>query len=253
MKKMLWEEMRRTEIQEASRAGAVVIIPVGAIEQHGNHLPVNTDINCSFSVAKSVAEKIDDFPVLVAPPIWWGLGFFPHHKKNPGTISFKVHTYIDVLTEVATSIAAHGFKKIFFLNGHGGNIGVIDSIGRMDLVTADDEPPFCIGHTYYSLVDEELKAISEVDFSLGHAGEMETSLQLYLQPELVDKKATTWAPGVWGDPTKGTYEKGKRLFEAAVNTIVTLIQDFHSAKFEEGLIWSRNISPEPREGKQDGD
>ena len=69
MKKVLWQEMRRTEIEEASRAGAVIIIPVGSIEQHGNHLPVNTDINCSFSIAKSAAEIMDDFPVLVAPPI----------------------------------------------------------------------------------------------------------------------------------------------------------------------------------------
>lgn len=242
MKKVLWQEMRRTEIEEASKAGAVVVIPVGSIEQHGNHLPVNTDINCSFSIAKSVAEIINDFPVLVAPPIWWG--FSPHHMKYPGTISFKLHTYIDVLTDVATSIAAHGFKKIVFLNGHGGNIGVIDSMRRK--LMDEDNGPSCIGYTYFKLVDKELKAISEVDSIIGHAAEMETSLQLYLQPELVDKGAVTWAPGVSGDPTKGTYEKGKQLFEAAVNTVVTLIQDYHSGKLEDALAWKRNISPEHR-------
>lgn len=244
MKKILWQEMRRTEIEEAAKANAVVIIPVGSIEQHGNHLPVNTDINCSFSIAKSVAEIIDDFPVLVAPPIWWG--FFPHHslsrELNSGTISFKFHTYIDVLTDVATSIAAHGFKKIVFLNGHGGNTGVIGSIRRK--LMDEDNVPSCVGYTYYRFVDEELNAISEVDFSLGHAGEMETSLQLYLQPELVDKGAVTWAPGVVGDPTKGTYEKGKRLFEAAVNAVVTMIQDYHSGKLEDAFTWKRNIDPE---------
>jgi len=240
MKKVLWQKMRRTEIEEAAKADAVVIIPVGSIEQHGNHLPVNTDINCSFSIAKSVAEIIDDFPVLVAP-IWEG--FSPHHMRYPGTISFKLHTYIDVLTDVATSIAAHGFKKIAFLNGHGGNIGVIDSM-RMKLMD-EDNGPSCIGYTYFTLADKELQAISEVDFSIGHAGEMETSLQLYLQPELVDKGAVTWAPGVSGDPTKGTYEKGKRLFEAAVNTVVTLIQDYHSGKLEDALAPKRNISPRP--------
>lgn len=242
MKKVLWQEMRRTEIEEASKAGAVVIIPVGSIEQHGNHLPVNTDINCSFSIAKFAAEIVDDFPVLVAPPIWWG--FSPHHMEYPGTISFKLHTYIDVLTDVATSIAAHGFKKIVFLNGHGGNIGVISSI-RWKLLD-EDNIPSCIGYTYFKLVDKELKAISEVDFTIGHAAEMETSLQLYLQPELVDKGAATWAPGVSGDPSKGTYEKGKRLFEAAVNTVVTLIQDYHSGKLEEAQTQKRNISPEDR-------
>ena len=242
MKKILWQEMRRTEIEEAAKADAVVIIPVGSIEQHGNHLPVNTDINCCFSIAKSAAEIIDDFPVLVAPSIWGG--FSPHHMKYPGTISLKLHTFIDILTDVATSIAAHGFKKIIFLNGHGANIGVIDSMRRK--LMNEDNGPSCIGYTYFTLVDEELKAISEVDFTIGHAAEMETSLQLYLQPELVDKGVATWAPGVHGDPTKGTYEKGKRLFEAAVNTVVTLIQDYHSGKLEDALAWKRNIGAVPR-------
>ena len=64
----------------------------------------------------------------------------------------------------------------------------------------------------------------------------------------MDKGVATWAPGVHGDPTKGTYEKGKRLFEAAVNTVVTLIQDYHSGKLEDpwdALTWKRNINPEP--------
>ncbi len=242
MKKVLWQEMRRTEIEEASRAGAVVIIPVGSIEQHGNHLPVNTDINCSFSIAKSAAEIMDDFPVLVAPPVWWG--FSPHHMEYPGTISLKLHTYIDVLSDVATSIAAHGFKKIVFLNGHGGNSGVIASM-RRKIMNEDNGPP-CIGYTYFTLADEELQAISEVDFTIGHAAEMETSLQLYLQPELVEKGAATWAPGVYGDPTRATYEKGKRLFEAAVNAVVTMIEDYHSGKLEEAITWKRDISPEDR-------
>ncbi len=246
MKKVLWQEMRRTEIEEAAKANAVVIIPVGSIEQHGNHLPVNTDINCSFSIAKSVAEIIDDFPVLVAPPIWWG--FSPHHMKYPGTISLKLHTYIDVLTDVSTSIAAHGFKKILFLNGHGGNTGVIASM-RLKLMEdrgVNSLSQNILGYSYYRLVDEELKAICEVDFSIAHAGEMETSLQLYLQPELVDKGAATWAPGVLGEPTKATYEKGKRLFEAAVNAVVMLIQDYHSGKVQSAPIWQRIISPERR-------
>ena len=241
MKKVLWEEMRRTEIEVAAKADAAVIIPVGSIEQHGNHLPVNTDINCSFSIAKSVAEKIDDFPVLVAPPIWWG--FSPHHMRYPGTISLKLHTYIDVLTDVVASIAAHGFKKIVLLNGHGGNIGVISSM-RRQLMNPDSGESPCIGYTYFTLVDKELQAISEADFVIGHAAEIETSLQLYLQPELVDKEAATWVSGVHGDPTKGTYEKGKWLFEVAVNTVATLIQDYHNGKLEDILASKCNLSRE---------
>ena len=110
----------------------------------------------------------------------------------------------------------------------------------------EDNGPPCIGYTYFTLVDEELQAISEVDSIIGHAAEMETSLQLYLQPELVEKEVATWARGVHGDPTKATYEKGKQLFETAVNTVVTLIQDYHRGKLEDALAPQRDIKPEHR-------
>jgi len=238
MKKVLWREMRRNEFEEAIKSDAVVIIPVGSTEQHGNHLPVNTDMNCCFRIAQRCAEVIDEFPVLVTPPVW--LGFSEEHMKYPGTISLKFHTFIDVLTEVATSVAAHGFKKIFLLNGHGGNAGVIASMRRK--LMAEDSVASCVGYTYFKLIDEELKSLSEADYRIGHAGEMETSLQLYLQPDLVDKKTASWTLGVIGDPTKATYEKGKRLFEAAVNAISRVIRDYHSGKLEDSLVYQRDIS-----------
>ena len=229
--------MRRNEFEEAVKSDAVVIIPVGAIEQHGNHLPVNTDINCCISIAKNSAELIDDFPVLVAPPIW--SGYSPLHMRHPGTISLKYHTFIDFLTEVAISIASHGFKKIFFLNGHGGNAGAVSSM-RTKLMF-EDNIASCVGFTYWKLIEQELKAISETDFHIGHAAEIETSLQLYLQPDLVDKKTIAWVPGILGDPTKATYEKGKRLFKAVVDAVVSMLRDYHSNKLEESLASHRNI------------
>ncbi|MEE9399674.1 MAG: creatininase family protein, partial [Dehalococcoidales bacterium] len=221
MKKVLWQEMLRTEVEQAAQAGAVVIIPVGSIEQHANHLPLNTDINCCFSIAQRAAELADDVPVLVAPPVWTGLSM--QHMDHPGTIGLKLHTFIDVLTEVATAIAAQGFKKLFFLNGHGGNAGVINAM-RVKLMDEDGIVPSCIAYTYWRLMDKELQSISETDYRIGHAGEIETSLQLYLQPDLVDKEKATWAPGALGNPAKGTYEKGRKLFEAAVNALVTALR-----------------------------
>ena len=70
MKKVLWEEMRQPEFEKAVKDDAVVIIPVGATEQHGAHLPVNTHSNTVFSIAKLAAEAVDDFPVLVLPTVW---------------------------------------------------------------------------------------------------------------------------------------------------------------------------------------
>lgn len=239
MKKVLWQEMRRTEVEQAAKDGAVVIIPVGSIEQHANHLPLNTDINCCFSIAQRAAELVDDFPVLVAPPIWTGLSM--QHMDHPGTIGLKLHTFIDVLTEVATSIAAQGFKKLFFLNGHGGNAGVINSM-RVKLMDEDRSVPSCIAYTYWRLIDKELQSISETDYRIGHAGEVETSLQLFLQPDLVDKEKASWAPGALGNPAKGTYAKGQKLFEAAVNAVVTAIRLYHSGKLDEYLTWRNDIT-----------
>ena len=235
MKKVLWEELRRPEFEEAVKADAVVIIPVGSMEQHGNHLPVNTDTNACFTVAVRAAQAIDEFPVLVLPSIW--MAYSPHHMTYPGTITLKFQTFVEVLTQVAACIHTHGFKKIIFLNGHGGNTPTIAAI-RVKLPSEDNIP--AIGYTYWELpsMPEQLAKISQSDKgSIGHAGEMETSLQLYLQPELVDKKNLKWAPGVLGDPSKGTRQKGERLIKASVNALLKLLRDFHSGKLDEDLPW----------------
>jgi len=232
MKKILWQELRRTEFEAAAKADAVVIIPAGSTEQHGNHLPVNTDMNCCFTIAQRAAEAIDDFPVLVLPPVW--TGYSPHHMKYPGSITLKYHTFVELLTQIATSVHAHGFKKILFLNGHGGNSAAIASM-RVKL-SAEDGVASAIGYDYWNIspTSEVMEAVSESDMGyIGHSGEMETSLQLYLQPELVNKEAANWAPGVSGDPTAGSREKGERIVNAAVDALVKTLRDYHSGKLQE--------------------
>ena len=227
MKKILWQEMRRTEIEEAAKVDAVVIIPVGSTEQHGDHLPVNTDMNCCYAVAQRAAQSIDEFSVLVLPPIW--MGFSPHHMAYPGSITLKYHTFVEVLTQVVASVHAHGFKKILILNGHGGNRSIVDSL-RLKLTYEDGIP--LVAYTYWEMpsVPEEMKRISQTDEgSIGHAGEMETSLQLYLQPELVDIGSAAQIPGIWGDPTSGSREKGEQIVNAAVNALVKILRDYHGA------------------------
>ena len=119
VKKVLWQELRRTEFEQMVKADAIVIIPVASIEQHGDHLPVNTDENTCREIAQRAARAIDEFPVLVVPSIWAGLSAM--HITYPGTITLKFNTFVALLTEIAESVYAHGFRKILFLNGHGGN------------------------------------------------------------------------------------------------------------------------------------
>ena len=240
MKKVLWQEMRRTEFEKAAKADAIVIIPVASIEQHGNHLPVNTDTNCCFTIAQRAAQAIDEFPVLVLPPIW--TGYSPHHMGHPGTITLKYHTFVELLTQVAASIHAHGFKKIFFLNGHGGNSPIIAAMRRK--LAEEEGVSSSIGYNYWDIspTPEEMEAVSETDKGfIAHAGEIETSLQLYLQPELVDMDCAVWTPGVHGDPSTGTGEKGEHIVNAAVDALVKILRDYHRGKLEDDLVWRREV------------
>jgi creatinine amidohydrolase len=239
MKKVLWQELRRPEFEQAVKADAVVIIPVGSTEQHGNHLPIDTDANCCFTIAQRAAQAVDEFPVLVLPPIW--TGYSPHHMAYPGTITLKYHTFVELLTQVAASVHAHGFSKILFLNGHGGNSPVI---AAMRTKLADEEGISAIGYTYWEMpsVPEEMATVSQSDKGfIGHAGEIETSLQLYLQPQLVDMDAAVWVPGLWGDPSTGAREKGERIINAAVNALANIVRDYHSGKLEDRLVWRKEV------------
>ncbi len=235
MKKVLWQELRRTEFEQAVKAGAIVIIPVASTEQHGDHLPVNTDAIQCFTIAQRAAQAIEEFPVLVLPLIWTGCS--ANMMVYPGTITLKYHTFVDLLTQVAVSVYANGFKKILFLNGHGGNTYIVDSM-RNKLAADDGVSTLVVGYTWWNIpsISKEMEIISESDKGvIGHAGELETAMQLYLQPELVDTDSAIWAPGVRGDPSTGTREKGERLCNAAVDGVVKILRDYHSGKLEYSL------------------
>jgi len=243
VKKVLWETLKRTEFADYVQANAVVIIPVGAMEQHGNHLPINTDTNCCFNIARAAAEKTDDLPVLVLPPVW--AGYSPHHmtmEHGEGSISLSYQTFANLLTDIATSVHAHGFRRILFLNGHGGNIPLVESI-RLKL-WEEKRIPSVHGFTYWKLpgVSEAMLAISDTDKgSIGHSGEFETSLQMFLQPDLVDSAVAEWTSGVQGDPRAGSRDKGAAVFEAAVDALAILLRSYHNGEYDDERNWRRNI------------
>ncbi|MFW6151266.1 MAG: creatininase family protein, partial [Chloroflexota bacterium] len=235
-----WQELRRTEFKQLAEQDAVVIVPVGSTEQHGEHLPVNTDANNCFAIAQRAAERIDDFPVILLPTVW--TGYSPHHMGHPGTITLSFHTFVEVLSEIACCVHAHGFSKVLFLNGHGGNSPVIDAL-RTKLAAEEDVS--VVGYTYWDLpsVPEAWRSISETDKGdVGHAAEVETSMQLYLQPDLVARDAAKWVPGVNGDPRRATREKGERFVNAAVEGLERVLRDYHSGALEQSLEWRRDIA-----------
>ena len=236
MKKTQWQYLRRDEIRRFAQEDAVVVIPVASIEQHGEHLPVNTDASNCWSITTRAAETIDGFPVVVAPVV--APGYSPHHMAHAGSISLSFDTFVRVLTETAVAVHSHGFRKILLLNGHGGNSAIVSAM-RLKLSAEQDISVVC--YTYWDLpgVSPAWRSISETDAGfVGHAGEVETSLQLYLQPELVKMDGARWVPGMYGNPERASREKGEQFFNAAVAGLVEVLTELHSGALERRLEWN---------------
>jgi creatinine amidohydrolase len=115
-----WKQIERLNPDET-----VFVIPTGAIEQHGPHLPVDTDIFNANAIAECVGKKTDSMGVVVLPPIWWGTS--PHHKGYPGTLSLRLETFYYLLHDLIDSVKSHGFYRFLIINGHGGNAGIISA------------------------------------------------------------------------------------------------------------------------------
>ena len=246
-KKVHWQEMLRHELLDALVQRPVVIVPVGSVEQHGPHCPMDVDISIPFHLAISAADAIDDFPVIVAPPVLYG---FTHYNMGEiGTITLKLELFEELLCEISRSIWANGFRRIILLNGHGGNQAPTWNAS----VKLAEEDIWALALTYWNMAPDELLAWSEADEgSIGHGGEWETSLQLYLRPHLVDMNLAVkdewrrnFSPdvqkyaifperrremehGVMGDPFKASAEKGERLFNVLRDRLVTLCREYHA-------------------------
>lgn len=248
-RKILWQELWRHEFEEALRRDPVVIVPTGSIEQHGPHCPADVDISIPLHLAVRVAQRITEFPVLVAPPVWFGLAHY--NKGFPGTISLRSETYLQMLADVCRSIHDNGFHRIVVLNGHGGN----DAPNRVVRDTLSQEDIFLLAYSWWQSVEREMAAWSEADAgSVGHGGEWETSVQLYLREQLIDRSRANadvfpnpFSPelrsfarfaerrrdtrdhtGTMGNATVASAEKGQRIFLLAAERLEQVVRELHS-------------------------
>jgi len=244
--------MKSDEIRKKAEEDTVVIVPVGSTEQHGSHLPVSTDLNISYHVAKEAAEITGD---LVTPGI--PFGYNQKELSFAGTISLRIDTLSAVLYDIGESLIKNGFKKILFLNGHGWNKA---SMSVASNKIAEKYDVICATASYYDLINETTNKLRQSEFpgGMSHAGEFETSIALYLFPELTDMKNAKkeisftktdfcWldivrpskvsipmkfnkysSSGVIGDPELATEEKGKILVEAAVKTVSDLLNSLRN-------------------------
>ncbi len=179
----LYRENTWKDLAECEKKSCIVLMPLGATEQHGHHLPLGTDAMFTEEVARRIGEEIEpDIPLLMLPTLYLGLSV--EHMQYPGTITLAADTYYHVLMDVGKSLAQHGFTKLLLLCGHGGNSGLAGTamftlraecgmqVAMVDIsriITAEDRP---VGTTTPEEEDS-------------HGGEMETAMILAAQPGCV--------------------------------------------------------------------
>ncbi len=253
-----YEKLTWPEINDAVDLGKVCIVPCGAVEQHGPHLPLDVDVLCSTEVARGAGRAVPT-KCLVLPSV--NYGYTGHVMDFPGTINNDFTTFMAHVLDITKSLAYHGFKKIILLNGHGSNMPNLDLVARRTNLETDAE---CILSAWWQLlsVDPEfMPRWRESKFPGGcaHACELETSMYLHLDEENVRKdlikngdisfnlegspfnwvdlmKAgpgtlVSWTSsysdsGVLGEAELATREKGKEAYEEAVKQLTRLVTWF---------------------------
>lgn len=240
---MLWLELTSDGFAEAVRASdGLCLVPMGCLERHGPHLPVGTDQISVDAVARAAAQKE---PAVVFPPYYFGAIFTARHQ--PGTVALTRTLLFPVLEAAVNEVARNGFTKVLLVNGHGGNTRLIHVFLRMLL---EDPRDYVVYATDWYVLEESARErwheMRASDFG-GHADEMETSVMLHVHPGLVRMEAAGSAdegrpmhrlsclPDVttsidWyadhpthyaGDAREATAEKGRFLFDACVDKLVS--------------------------------
>ncbi len=178
----LFHEMTRAQLK-ALAPSALAVIPIGATEQHGPHLPVGTDFLCAERIARAAAEQVAAaIPIVVTPTLPFGSSH--HHLPFGGTMSLPTQVYYSVLMELGQSLIVDGFQRLFFVNGHGGNHELAQLAAR-DLSL--QHPVHAAAASYWVNAWSELAAAGAGQLGRfpGHASAFETSLILAGWPNLV--------------------------------------------------------------------
>jgi creatinine amidohydrolase len=244
-------ELTWLDVEEFLKAHKTVIVPVGSCEQHGPHLPLDTDAYDAFWLSLKAAEKAQC--ALVAPPIYYGVSL--HHMDFPGTITLNPRTLEQVAYEVGVCLTKHGFNKILFENGHGGNTPALEAAAQR--IKAETNAFVAIDTV--SLIPDFVEKFIETPYD-AHAGEFETSTTLANRENLVVKERiakpqltlpkskytkiglketgpkVSWAfrtkelsnTGVIGDPTKASKDKGEKAWKLAIERLVDLLKELDS-------------------------
>ncbi|UCG51043.1 MAG: creatininase family protein [Candidatus Latescibacterota bacterium] len=232
----------------------VALLPVGSIEQHGPHLPLDTDAFDAYYLAMAVARKCSDPKPVVLPLVPYGVSY--HHEEFSGTISVGNETLSRLVYEIGMSAAKNGVTKLVIINGHGGNDPALNFAAQM--INRDARIFVCVDSGETSDVD--IYSMIETPNDV-HAGEIETSTSLATRPELVNmkeaeklvpqfssryldftsKRGISWYAftkrisdsGVMGDPTRASAEKGEKMWGVMIRHLVAFVEDLKQLTLDE--------------------
>ncbi len=249
MKKINWGDYTTNEMKVFMKKDPVVIIPVGAYEQHGPHLAMNTDTIIAESICKCAVENSQS-PCVAVPCIWVGIS--EHHMKFCGSLTLKHSTMSALLYDILDSLARSGVRKVLAVNSHGGNmIPLNEALTKASVAYGGT---FAL-LTYWNLISKEIASLRKSEFGgISHACEMETALQLYLNYQNVRqdrlpqannvKGSSFWSTEMFasnkismyrsydrlapqghiGDPQKATVEFGEKIFKLVVKKTEKVIE-----------------------------
>lgn len=246
------------QLKEHIERQSLVILPVGTTEEHGPHLPVDTDARIAEAYGESLARALSpDMPVLLMDTVRYGYSM-KIMRKWPGTVVLRSRVFMDMVFDICSSVLDMGFAKLAILDCHGHHSGPLNTVSR-ELCDACDKSVAIISPAALSR-DEFDAARKSPQGGAIHAGEWETSLVLHISPEVVDmslasdedimryqsefvagdsftgRQRVTWSTwylqssrtGVYGAPTFATAEMGKLIIDAATANGARFLREFHS-------------------------
>ena len=249
-----WQDLTTDEVQQLARRDPVVILPVGAIEQHGPHLPLSTDIDIAVGLIECASRHLsEDLPVAVLPP--QVVGASHEHARFDGTLTLGPNELADVILALGASIVRSGIRRLVLSNTHGGNVPAIDTAG---LALRDQFGQLVVKTSYFLSDPPEDIDLPSSEWRHGwHGGAVETAIMLHLHPERVRRQqiqdtrslgqdlerllrrvgpetggaAFSWLAGdlspvgVTGNATLATAELGGRLLDYYGRILADAVQD----------------------------
>ncbi len=227
---ILLEHITMEDFKRYLRQTRTIVFPFGTIEEHGSHLPLNTDALIIQEVLKRVAEKRKFF---LAPVVYYGV--CTTTGLHPGTIGITPETLRRLSADLVRDAYRKGLRNVLLISGHGGSLHMSALKETAEALVNELDGLQIAAFSPYDLLWKELAELAETPND-SHAGEIETSAMLYLAPELVNGRAAAeypripkpfivkdkvkyWKGGVWGDPGKASPEKGEKAIMLMVRAV----------------------------------